>query len=206
MTGSSCVSPERAVFYRERNDGLYRPITYITAKMLDEIVLALFSSIVFGAIVYAATDLQGDFAIFWAVYCGNLLVGVALAYCIAAVAPNLDAANAMLPAYASTLILFAGFMIRLDNIPDYYYWYTRINFVQYGFSALLKNQYDTDEGRQLKLRINRQDEESEELPMLEYYSIEDVDVSVNAVIIYAFFFGYFLLAFLAMQFCKHQKR
>jgi len=197
---------ERAVFYRERNDGLYRVITYVVAKMLDEIVLALVSSIVFGVIIYYATSLQGSFAVFWAVYCGNLLAGVGIAYVIASVAPNLDAANAMLPAYASTLILFAGFMIRLDDIPNYYYWYTRLNFVQYGFSSLLINQYDTDKAENLTIRVREDDGSFREIPMLQYYSLEDVDVSTYTALIYAFFVGYCVLSYLAMYCWKHQRR
>eukprot|EP00210_Caulerpa_lentillifera_P004875 g4653.t1 len=146
---------ERAVFYRERSDGLYRVITYLVGKMLDELVLAAASSVVFAAIIWAAIDFQGSFVVFWAIYLGNLITGIAIAYAIAAVAPNLDAANAMLPAYASTLIMFSGFMIRLDDIPNYYYWYTRINFVQYGLSALLVNAFDTDRAANLTLRIEQ---------------------------------------------------
>jgi len=197
---------ERAIFYRERNDGLYRVITYVVAKMLDEIVLALVSSVIFGVIIYYATDLQGSFAVFWAVYNGNLLTGVGIAYFIASIAPNLDAANAMLPAYASTLILFAGFMIRLDDIPNYYYWYTRLDFVQYGLSALLVNQYDTDKAANLTIRVREGDGSFREIPMLEYYSLEDVDASAYCAIIYAFFIAFCFLSYLAMQFWKHQKR
>lgn len=34
---------------RERNDGLYRVITYLVAKILEEVFIALLSSIAFGA-------------------------------------------------------------------------------------------------------------------------------------------------------------
>lgn len=210
---------ERAVFYRERSDGLYRVITYLVGKMLDELILAAVSSVIFAAIIWAAVDLQGSFAIFWAVYLGNLLVGVAIAYSIAAVAPSLDAANAMLPAYASTLILFSGFMIRLDDIPNFYYWYTRINFVQYGLSALLINAFDTDEADNVTRAVFKGkitvlcwllccglDGEAREVPILEYYHLEDASARLYAGIIYLFFLGFFFLSFIAMTFVKHQKR
>eukprot|EP00210_Caulerpa_lentillifera_P004876 g4654.t1 len=196
---------ERAVFYRERNDGLYRVITYLVGKMLDELLFAAVSSVVFCAIVWAAIDFQGSFAVFWAVYFGNQILGVALAFAIAATAPSLDAANAMLPAYGSTLVLFSGFMIRLDDIPNYYYWYTRINFVQYGLSALLVNSFDTDRAANLTLELE-ENGETVDTPILEYYSLEDVNASTYAGIIYLFFAGFFVLAFLGMTFVKHQKR
>ena len=178
----------------------------MTAKIFDEIVLAVISSAIFGSIAFLAVDLQGSFVVFWAVYCGNLLAGVAIAYVIAAIARDLDTANAMLPAYASTLVLFAGFMIRLDDIPNYYYWYTYLNFVQYGFSALLVNQYDTEKAANLTLRVPREKGGFENVMMLEYYSINDVNASVYASIIYVFVVVYCLLAYLAMQYWRHQKR
>lgn len=198
-------SIERAVFYRERADGLYRVITYLVGRILDEVLWVLISSVIFGTIVWFATDLQGDYSIFWAVYTGNTLSGLGIAYCIAAIAPNLDAANAMLPAYASTLVLFSGFMIRLDDIPKYYSWYTRINFVQYSLSALLKNQYDTDEGKNLMLQVPGENG-TKMISMFEYYSIDDVNPSINTFIIFCHFFGYFIISYLIMEYKKFQKR
>ena len=36
------------------------------------------------------------------------MVGIVLAYAVAAVAPNMDAANAMLPTYVTTCLYFGG--------------------------------------------------------------------------------------------------
>lgn len=38
---------ERALFVRERNDGLYRVVTYLTAKIIEELGLALINSLIF---------------------------------------------------------------------------------------------------------------------------------------------------------------
>lgn len=46
------ISLEKALFIRERNDGLYRPITYLLAKLFDEMFITLISSVVFAAIVF----------------------------------------------------------------------------------------------------------------------------------------------------------
>ena len=40
-----------------------------------------------------------------------------VAYCVAAVSPNMDVANALLPTYIGTLMFFVGFVIQLDQIP-----------------------------------------------------------------------------------------
>lgn len=62
--------------HRERNDGLYLVSTYMCAKMVDELVLALLASIVFSLIVFYAVRLQGEWLIFWLVYYVTLCCGV----------------------------------------------------------------------------------------------------------------------------------
>jgi hypothetical protein len=45
-----------------------------------------------------------------------------LAYFIAGMSPNMDVANAALPAYVVTLLFFGGFLLRWDDIPNYWKW------------------------------------------------------------------------------------
>lgn len=49
---------ERPVYLRETADGLFRPITYLTHKILEEISIAIFVSIAFSLIVYFCVHLQ----------------------------------------------------------------------------------------------------------------------------------------------------
>lgn len=90
---------ERPLYLRERNDGLYRPITYLLAKLFDELFVLLISSVAFSAIVFYAVDLQGSFLMFWIIYLVTLSIGVMLGYLVAALSPNMDFANAALPTY-----------------------------------------------------------------------------------------------------------
>jgi hypothetical protein len=54
-------------------------------------------------------QLQGSFAIYWLVFLLTLSNGIVLAYFIAAISPNMDVANALLPTYVVTLLFFSGF-------------------------------------------------------------------------------------------------
>ena len=67
---------ERPVFIREQSDGLYRVITYLTFKVLEEVVLAVASSVVFSLLVYYLVRLQGSFFPVWIVFLVTQLVGV----------------------------------------------------------------------------------------------------------------------------------
>jgi ABC-type multidrug transport system permease subunit len=64
-----------------------------------------------------------------------------LAYFIAALSPNMDVANAALPTYVVSLLFFSGFLIRYDDIPNYWKWYSFIDFLKYAWGALMKNQF-----------------------------------------------------------------
>lgn len=43
---------EKPLYVRERNDGLYRPITYLLAKLFDELFITIFASAVFSCAVW----------------------------------------------------------------------------------------------------------------------------------------------------------
>ena len=44
---------------------MYRPITYLCAKLTEELSLALLSSIVFTCIIFWALELPGSFGLFF---------------------------------------------------------------------------------------------------------------------------------------------
>ena len=47
-----------------------------------------------------------------------VVIGIALAYVVSAVAPHMDAANAMLPVYSVIALFFTGILIRRQDMPD----------------------------------------------------------------------------------------
>lgn len=61
---------------RERNDGLYRVITYLVSKMLEELLLAVVASLIFSCIVFYGVRLQGEWVLFWLVYLVTLATGI----------------------------------------------------------------------------------------------------------------------------------
>jgi ATP-binding cassette, subfamily G (WHITE), member 2 len=76
--------------------------------MLEELGVALIVSLIFSNLVFWPIKLQGSWVVFWLVYFTSLSTGIVLAYLIAALSPNMDVANAALPAYVVTLLFFAG--------------------------------------------------------------------------------------------------
>ena len=90
---------QRPLFYRERNDGLYGEATYLTFIFGMEAVLATVTCSVYTVIVYWAIHFHINFALLWVVYYVSALIGISAAFFFAAVSPNLQIANALLPIY-----------------------------------------------------------------------------------------------------------
>jgi ABC-type multidrug transport system permease subunit len=70
------------------------------------------------------------------------MVVAALAYFIAAVTPTLEAAAAALPGIVLTWQFFVGLLIRREDIPLYLRWYCSVNFLRYGWDAMMVNQFE----------------------------------------------------------------
>lgn len=62
-----------------------------------------------GVWVFWAVQFKGSFALFWLTQYCTFSIGIVLGYFIAAISPNMDVANAALPAYVVTLMFFGKF-------------------------------------------------------------------------------------------------
>ncbi len=60
-----------------------------------------------------------------------------MAYFIAAAAPSMDAANALLPTYCITLLLFAGQLMTFQAMAWWLRWYSVIDVLTYSWGALM---------------------------------------------------------------------
>lgn len=198
---------ERALYTRERSDGLYYPITYLIAKMLDELMVATVCSVGFAAAAFYAIDFQGNFGTFWLVYLLVLYIGVALAYFIAAISPNMDVANALLPVYVTTQLFFGGFILDFRVMPSYLKWLSYLDFIRYAWSALMVNQYSGPMGDPMWPGMDGK-------TVLEHYQLKNyrdhssanyswyqgtVDKWANLGFLTIFFFGFLLLALIALK-------
>ena len=67
---------ERPVFLRERSDGLYRPITYLVYKAVEELAVAWAASIPYCLLMYYLIQLRGSFCLLWMVYLVSISIAV----------------------------------------------------------------------------------------------------------------------------------
>ncbi|KAG2482622.1 hypothetical protein HYH03_018464 [Edaphochlamys debaryana] len=197
--GASAYVPalvlERGLFTRERSDGLYLVITYLLSRLFDELVLACLCSLGVSAFVFFGIQLQGQWVVFWLIYWITLSNGIVLAYFIAAISPNLDVANALLPTYVVTLLFFGGFLFRFSKIPPWWKWYSYIDFLRYAWGAVMVNQFEGE-----------RNVEWMGTTVLNYYSLGEIDKWAYMGYLSLFFIVFFLLALVTMQFKKYSSR
>jgi len=188
------ITLERGLYVRERNDGLYTPITYLLCKLLEEALLAVPVSLVGAAIVFYSLQLAGSFALFWLTYIFTLLCGIILAYAVASASPNMDVANAALPTYVVTLLFFGGFLIRFPDMPRGWRWYSAICFLRYSWGAQMVNQFEDNDTIFADGKT-----------ILQFYDLDGASKWGQCCVLLAFFGAFFVLAWMAL-YIKHQKR
>ncbi|GLI65656.1 hypothetical protein VaNZ11_009256 [Volvox africanus] len=186
---------ERNLFTRERNDGLYLVVTYLLSKMVDELLLTALASLGISAYVFHGVQLKGQWVTFWLIYYITLSNGIVLAYFIAAISPNLDVANALLPTYVVTLLFFGGFLFRFYEMPRWWKWYSYIDFLRYSWGSLMVNQFEGRDPTWLGGNT-----------VLSYYGLANVDKWRYMGFLSLFFIVFFLLAWITMQFKRYQLR
>ena len=191
------ITLERALYYRERADGLYTPLAYLLFKIIEEIIIVVPSSLVVAVCIFNAVGLVGSFGLFWGVYLVSLMFGIVLAYFVAAIAPNVDVANAIVPAYISTLLFFNGFLIRYEDIPAAWYWYSVINPLRYNWTALMINQFGN---------VSDSTPYMPGQTMLQYFWLDNRSAAANVGYLSIFLGVFFILAYLAIRYVSHQNR
>lgn len=189
------IMSERALYVREQNDGLYRPVTYLVFKMADELTLNFIVGLGSTAIIFYGVMLEGSFAYFWLNCMCTLSNGVVIAYAIAALSSSLDIANATVPTVLAIMLFLSGFLIRIEDIPLYWRWLTYANLLRYSWEGLMINQFDA-----------HRDAELGGTPILTYFHLETIDKWQQLGIIAAFFAGWSVVAWAALAFVKHQQR
>lgn len=190
---------ERAMFYRELDDGVYPLSSYIAYKIIEEGVLAIPVSLVAQMMLYLGCAIQGSFFYFWIINYGVMSCGIALAYVCAAVAPNMDAANTLLPVYNVVQLLFSGIIIRVASMPKAWAWYRHTLFVRYGWMAQMRNHFGDDAPAVFL------DDNGDATNVSDFYGVSH-SLSTNVLAVFGLWLFWIAVAYVAMKNIRHQKR
>ncbi|KAE9173689.1 ABC transporter G family member 36 [Phytophthora fragariae] len=134
----------REVFYKQRGANFFRTSSYVLSNSASQLPPIILESVVFGSVVYwmcGFVDTVGAFLLFLAMLCITNLAYTAFFFFLASASPNFNVANPISSVSILFFILFGGFAITKDQIPDYLVWLYWINPVAWCVRALAVNQY-----------------------------------------------------------------
>ncbi|KAK5126799.1 hypothetical protein LTR85_009733 [Meristemomyces frigidus] len=144
LTSLTVFAPERLLFVRERAKGYYHPVSYYLAKVVFDIVpLRLIPPIIMGAIMYPMTGLVPAWAEFWKYMLFIVLFNLAAAaIClfIGISVRNQGVANLLGVLVMLFSLLFGGFLLNHNTIPNPVTWLQRLSIFHYGFEGLIVNE------------------------------------------------------------------
>ncbi|KAL3672584.1 hypothetical protein V7S43_001879 [Phytophthora oleae] len=134
----------RDVFYKQRRANFFRTSSFVLANSVSQLPLGLAESLVFGSIVYWMCGYVATFEAFLLFELMLFLTNLAMAawfFFLACASPDLNVANPLSMVSILFFVLFAGFVITKEQIPDYLIWVYWINPMAWGVRALAVNQY-----------------------------------------------------------------
>lgn len=144
LTSLNVFATERLLFVRERANGYYAPATYFAAKILFDIIpLRIIPPILMGSIVYPMTGLVPDADHFFKFMLVLVLFNMAAAtIClfIGIVCKDGGVANLIGSLVMLFSLLFAGFLLNHDAIPQGALWLQTLSIFHYGFESLIVNE------------------------------------------------------------------
>ncbi|CAG9464483.1 unnamed protein product [Pedinophyceae sp. YPF-701] len=136
---------ERPLFYRERSDGCYTTLTYCMYKVTEEMLIGVVAALPFSLLVFYPLGLSGSVVLFWLTLSGVHHCATGFSLMVASVSRSLEVATSVVPGVYVIFMLMCGFMIAVDDIPPYYSWIPRINFVAYSWGGMMKNQFQDND-------------------------------------------------------------
>ncbi|ETP44124.1 hypothetical protein F442_09262, partial [Phytophthora nicotianae P10297] len=134
----------RSVFYKQRGANFFRTSAYVLATSITQIPLCIMETVVFGAIVYwmgGYVDAVDRFTVFLVTLFLCQMWFTSFFFFLSSASPNLTIAQPVMFVVVLFFMLFGGFLIAKDDIPDYLIWVYWIDPLAWCIRALSVNQY-----------------------------------------------------------------
>ncbi|KAF9517568.1 hypothetical protein BS47DRAFT_508963 [Hydnum rufescens UP504] len=139
---------ERAVFIRERNNGLYGAGVYTIANTIVFIPYIFACALFYSSIGYWAVGLKSNvwaFCRFVSYLFLSIYAAEAQALLVATIIPDFIGALACVGFLTGFWMAFQGFLVRTASLPRFwYYWAHWIDYQTYAFNLLVRNDFESE--------------------------------------------------------------
>jgi ABC-type multidrug transport system ATPase subunit len=135
---------ERALFIRERSDGIYSTLAYYLAKVSADLPYQILFPTIFAAISYWMVGFQSDFGkfvVFSVVIVLLALIGSGFGFLVSGITGDVQLSLSIAPGVIMPCLLFSGFLANLDSMTPVLSWIGYINPVKWAFAALSLNEF-----------------------------------------------------------------
>ncbi|KAF2739693.1 hypothetical protein EJ04DRAFT_287234 [Polyplosphaeria fusca] len=134
----------RPILMKHKSFSFYRPAAYAIAQTVVDVPLVLVQVLIFDIVVYFMANLQRTASQFFiSILLLWLLTMTMYAFfrSMGALVGSLDAATRITGVAIQILIVYTGYLIPPSKMHPWFSWLRWINPVQYGFEALMANEF-----------------------------------------------------------------
>ncbi|CAH2058739.1 unnamed protein product [Thlaspi arvense] len=135
---------DRFIFMRETAYNTYRRSSYVLSHAIVSFPSLIFLSVVFTAITFWSVGLDGGpmgLLFYYLVILASMWCGSSFITFLSGMVPHLILGYTIAVALLAYFLLFSGFFINRNRIPDQWIWFHYISLLKYPYEAVLQSEF-----------------------------------------------------------------
>jgi ABC-type multidrug transport system permease subunit len=134
---------ERPMFMREYSTGSYSAVAYFLSKAIVELPLAFLQSVVQYLLIYYLVNMQGNWIYLVTTAWGLGIASSSVAVVLGCLVTEVKDVTELAPLLFVPQMLFAGFFIRLSQVPVWLRWAQYLCAMKYAMNLILLIEFNT---------------------------------------------------------------